>query len=95
MEETQQDGKDFLDSSGKWEEGLHLGTANGALYMKKQGELFEPLQILTDKRSDFLTVTAVKTNEIDGKHWGLSVDQLSGWARKAIEEEGLEWPALA
>ena len=50
---------------------------------------------MTDKRSDFLTVTAVKTNEIDGKHWGLSVDQLSGWARKAIEEEGLEWPALA
>ena len=71
-----------------------MGTANGSLYLKMKGELYEPLTILTDKKQDSLTISAVRTNEVDAAFWGFAAGQLSGWARTAIEEEGLGWQVL-
>ena len=86
--------KAHLDSSSRWEPGIHMGTANGSFYLRQDGELFEPLLLLTDKRKDTLTIVGTKTNDSDTKTYGFTTELLTKWAQAAIEEEGLEWPVL-
>ena len=71
-----------------------MGTANSSLYLRQDGELYEPQLLLTDKRTDTLTIVGAKTNDSDAQHFGFSLESLATWAQAAIEEEGLEWPAL-
>ena len=61
--------KEYLDQSGRWESGIHMGIANGSLYLKEGGDLWEPLVVLTDRRADSLTIAGIETNEDDAKHW--------------------------
>ena len=83
-----------LDNNDLWVQGLHMGTFQGCLFLKKDGELYEPLRVLTDRKPDSLQVKGVKLNEHGMEAWQLSRADVLAWVQGAMENEGLPCPTL-